>query len=78
MAKEGLVGKDFDPVTEDALDPEKHGANPLDNPGICPSFSKVKNTPGEDATNDVAGLRMDKKQPYKHSGGASSAAGYTD
>lgn len=75
MAKSGYVGKDFDPVTEDALNPESKGVNPMDNDGICPSFTKVKNTPGEDATNDVAGLRMDKKQPFKTGGGA---GGYTD
>ena len=66
------VKKDYDPVTEDVINPEK-GTDPCDNPGIDASISKIKNTPGEDATNDTAGIRIDKKQPFGKGG-----SGYAD
>lgn len=66
------VKKNYDVVASDVIDPKK-GTDPCDNPGIMASISKVKNTPGEDATNETAALDIKKAQPFGKGG-----SGYSD
>ena len=63
--------KNYNPADGDAPKMSS-GSNPFDNPGIQPSETAIKDTPGENATNDVAAESMSKGQPFKCKG-----SGYT-
>ena len=57
------ISKSFDVVSQEAPACAK-GTNPFDNPGIMPSESAIKKTPGETVRNSTAARRMDKGQPF--------------
>ena len=59
--------KDYDCAMDEAPSMSS-GSNPIDNPGIEPSSGPIKDTPGENATNDVSAESMNKAQPFKCKG----------
>ncbi len=65
------IPKNYDVVGKDAISPDK-GLNFTENPGIKPGISKIKDTPGENATNDTSAREINKGQPFGKGG-----SGYT-
>jgi len=59
--------KNYDCAGDDAPKMSS-GVDPFDNPGIDPSESPIKDTPGETATNDVSQETWNKAQPFKCKG----------
>lgn len=65
------VPKDYDVVEKGSISFAK-GTESDDYKGIQPSESAIKETPGENATNNTAGMSINKGQPFGPGG-----SGYT-
>lgn len=69
------IPKNFDVCSKEPPSFDK-GTAPESNPGIQPT--KIKDTPGENATNMTAAESTNKKQPFGKGGAGGASSGYTN